>query len=246
MTGFRVAAAADREFDSDKRLAWTAEQVAGGKLEKTIEETVGLNLATVQARLAEELVNQGDVDQAIAKYREAVRLSPQGGFQQRLDDIEAAWQIKDNDHRTARTFVLEVWPKAQITRLDELQAVAEQAFGKLEEVDDYLTASQLFKATHEHICELSDLVALLSQRGTEADRRQCEQYIELTDRMARFHREVGAYLNDRLEKSPDADAPAKKRPDQKPSAANGTRSNSPPGALPRQESERNRQDGDSP
>ena len=226
------AQAAELKLDSDKRLAWAAEQVAkvgqrvaglremDGKLEKTIEETVALNLATVQARLAEELVKQGDVDQAIANYREAVRLSPQAGFQQRLDDLVATWQIKDNDHRTARTFVREIWPKAQITRLDELHPEAEQAFGKLEEVDDYLTASQLLKATGEHLRELSDLVDMLSQRNTEADRQQCEQYIELTDRMARFQLEVGAYLKDRLEKPPQADAvPAKTRPDQKPAAA---------------------------
>jgi tetratricopeptide (TPR) repeat protein len=225
------ARAAELDLNSDQRLAWAAEQVAevaervadlremDGKLEKTIEQTVALNLATVQARLAEDLVKQGDVDQAIANYREAVRLSPRAGFQQRLDDLEATWEIKDNDHRKARTFVLEIWPKAQITRLDELQAEAEQAFGKLEEVDDHLTARRLLKATGEHLRELSDLVDMLSQRNTEADRQQCEEYIELTDRMARFQLEVGAYLKDRLAKPAEADAvPPKKRADQKPAA----------------------------
>ncbi len=235
------AQAAKLDLGSDRRLAWAAEQVAevaeriadlremDGKLEETIEETVALNLATVQARLAEDLVKQGDVDQAIANYREAVRLSPQAGFQQRLDELEATWEIKDNDHRRARTFVVEVWPKAQITRMDQLQAEAEQAFRKLEEVDDYLTARRLLKATGEHLRELSDLVDMLSQRNTEADRQQCEEYIALTDRMARFQLEVGAYLRDRLAKPAEADAaPPKKRADQEPAPPDEDRPAEPP------------------
>jgi tetratricopeptide (TPR) repeat protein len=243
------AQAAELEIDSDKRLAWAAEQVGevggrvadlremDGKLEKTIEQTIALNLATVQARLAEDLVKQGDVDQAIANYREAVRLSPQAEFQQRLDELQATWEIKDNDHRAARSFVFEIWPKTSITRLDEVQPEAERAFGKLEQVDDYLTARRLLKTTGEHLRELSDLVDMLSQRNTEADREQCEEYIELTDRMARFQLDVGAYLKDRLEKPPEADAaPPKEHPDQKPAAAKQDR----PAEAPVLEEERGR------
>ena len=46
--------------------------------------------------------------------------------------------------------------------------------------------------------ELSDLVELLSQRATDADRKECEKYMELTERIARFQLDVTAYLKDRL------------------------------------------------
>jgi tetratricopeptide (TPR) repeat protein len=192
------------------RLAWAAKQVESaaervgelrdldGRLERTIEEAVALDMATTQARLAEDLIKQGDVDGAIANYREAVRLSPQAGFQQRLDDLQRTWQLKDHDHRMARQFVLQTWPEAEITQLESLQPEAERAFEKLVEVDDHLTARRLSKATSRHLRELADLVDMLSQRNTEADRRQCEAYLQLTERMARFQLDVGAYLERRL------------------------------------------------
>ena len=220
------ARAVELDVASDRRLAWTTEQVArigdrvndlhdmDGKLEQTIEETVACNLAAVQARLAEDLVKQGDVDQAIANYREAVRLCPRAGFQQRLNQLNQTWEIKDDDHRKARTFVFQVWPEVAITRLRERQSEAEEAFRKLVEVDDHLTARRLLKATGEHLRELADLVDMLSGRNAEADRQECEKYIELTDKMARFQLDVGAYLKDRLATppSPASEAPTGQEP----------------------------------
>lgn len=210
------AEAAELNVASDRRLAWAGEQVArigeriGGlhdmevKLEQTIEETVACNLAAVQARLAEDLVNQGDVDQAIANYREAVRLCPRAGFQQRLHQLIRTWEIKDDDHRKARAFVCQVWPEVAITELRRRQPEAEAAFRKLVQVGDYLTARRLLKATGEHLRELADLVDMLSGRSAEVDRKECREYIELTDKIARFQLDVGAYLKDRLAAQPSA------------------------------------------
>jgi len=46
------------------------------------------------------------------------------------------------------------------------------------------------------------MVEMLSGRSTEADRRECEQHIELTEKTARFQLDVGAYLKNRLATPP--------------------------------------------
>lgn len=222
--------AARLELESDQRLAWVVQQLQevdarvtdlgtmDGKLEETLRKIEVGKLAAMQAQLAEDLLRQGDVDQAIANYREAARLSPESGFDKRLDELNATWQIKDDDHRKARAFVFEIWPEARITQIDELLPEAQDAFEKLVEVDDYLTVRRLLKATGEHLRELSDLVDMLLPRTTEADRQDCERYMKLTDKTARFQLDVSAYLKNRLESpsAPPAPKPAAPRDDQEP------------------------------
>ena len=198
------------DLTADKRLQWTGTQVEelGGriaglremdrKLEQTIQDTVARNLASVQARLAEDLIKQGDIEEAIGAYREAVRMAPQPALQTRLEALEQTWAIKDEEHRKARTFVFHVWPPTRIRKLEDSLPEAERAFKKLQEVDDYLTARALLKGTGDHLRDLADLVDMLSQRESEEDRTACRGYMELTEKTARFQLDVGAYLKERL------------------------------------------------
>ncbi len=222
------ARAGTLDLDSDQRLAWIAERVGEvdvrveelgameAKLEETIRKVESGNLAAVQAQLAEDLVRQGDVEGAIANYREAVRLSPESGFARRLQELESTWQIKDEGHRVARAFVFETWADARITQFEKRLPEAQEAFKKLVEVDDHLTARRLLKSTDEHLRELSDLVDMLLPRTGEADREDREKYIALADEMARFQLEVSAYLKRRLEPSSAAESPRRGDPPTRP------------------------------
>jgi hypothetical protein len=91
-----------------------------------------------------------DIDQAIARYEEALKLaeaepSAKADIERALNDLKAAWEIKDDEHRAARKFVYDTWAKTEKpAELKDAMPEAKRAFAKLKAVGDKYTLAKMY------------------------------------------------------------------------------------------------------
>ena len=105
-------------------------------------------------RQAEFAAQQANYDEALKKYEEAASLledpEAKAKVQATHDALKKAWEIRDDDHKAARTFIYETWPK-----LDSSQAIKEalpearKSFEKCKSVADKLTLNKMLLTAPE-------------------------------------------------------------------------------------------------
>jgi len=119
-----------------------------------------------------------DIDQAIAKYEEALKLadsepSAKAEIERGLNELKAAWEVKDDQHRSARKFVYETWPKVEKpAELRDALPEAKRAFAKLKAVGDKFTLAKMYAVAPQVVEKYQEALKELIAGAKDDDDRQ--------------------------------------------------------------------------
>jgi hypothetical protein len=159
----------------------------------------------IEAALLEAATAAGalDIDQAIAKYEEALKLAEgqpgaRAEIERALTDLKAAWELKDDEHRAARKFVFEVWARLE-KPADVRDALpqARKAVAKCKAVGDRFTLKKMYAVAPQVAARYSDkLKEMVDAAAEDEDRQALAQYVpvsrELEDLLNDLGKELGA------------------------------------------------------
>jgi hypothetical protein len=170
-----------------------------------IEEVVRDETDPARARLrqmaenAQLLEHDAQFDQAIALYEEIVKEARNvpkfQAYRDRLEQLKKAWTPKNEEHRQARAFLYDTWPKletaAQVkARLGE----ANQAFQVCKGAGDRLTPLMLLKANTVHATRLAKrLEGILSSTNVD-DQNEGKIIVEVQEGLEKLTNEAADFL----------------------------------------------------
>ena len=193
------------DLENSAMLGWVDQQLGevgtraaaldtlAGDLSKTIDDINSQNLAKVSVAQAGQCEAACDFDQALALFEQALRQWPdQPDTKRHYEQLKESWRVKDDEHAAARQFVRDRWTKADIKELGALLPEMKRHFAVFKRHDDKLATRLFLKCNGEHLRNLGDLVQMLSARGESKE--ECDTYAKLTDDVAKFHVEVGDFL----------------------------------------------------
>lgn len=127
-----------------------------------------------------------------------------------LDDLKQAWEPKSEEHRKARAFIYEVWPKLDTAqKMKERMNEARRALQTCREAKDKLTPHKLLLADVALDGRLQKQLAGLRVTESEDDRRVAKVIAQVHDDLERLHADAVEYLGlkpakkDEKEKIPD-------------------------------------------
>jgi hypothetical protein len=152
---------------------------------------------------AETAVKAFDIDQAIAKYVDALRLAEtepdaKEKIEKALNALKASWDLKDDQHKAARKFVYEVWAKLEKpAEVRDALPEARRAFAKLKAVDDKLTLGKMYAVAPQVFGKYeAALKEMIAAARDEDDRQALLQYAkpsrDFEDLLTELGKEVGA------------------------------------------------------
>lgn len=155
---------------------------------KQMEEAVELERNPTEDRKAYKLAMQAeaefDFDEAIKQYKVSLSKNRnQPKLIEKLKALEYVWrtQYRDNDHKEARAFAINVWgPKAKGLTWEQLSrdiTKAEQYLDDLERRGDYLTVLIMIRGDLRHIRTLN---SALESLGNAEENQEKVQIVEKT------------------------------------------------------------------
>jgi tetratricopeptide (TPR) repeat protein len=125
------------------------------KLLKEETSDTNRNLAAMVKR-AELLEKQADFEQAIQLYDKVLKERPDSAeVRGHLDQLQAAWAIKDKGHDEARRFFYDTWPELDLPGLKTNMAKAKDMFARLQAAGDVKTPLKLMLANVHHATALT-------------------------------------------------------------------------------------------
>jgi hypothetical protein len=137
-----------------------------------------------------------DIDQAIAKYEEALKLAEtqpvaKAEIEKALTDLKATWEPKDEQHKAARKFVYEVWTKLEKpSEVRDALPQARSAVGKCKAVGDKFTLGKMYAVAPQVMEKYKEgLTRMLEMATEDEDRQALAQY-------AKVSRDLEELLND--------------------------------------------------
>lgn len=219
-----AAAALARLNEQSRDLAKKQEQLetVADNLRKAIAKNDAQNRANVLIELGRQALLQGDGEEVITKYEQALAEQPdQPALAKELATLKEVWRIKSPRHQEARDFVLKLWPDCELTDLERRLPEAEQTLAALRAVGDYLTLGRFYEATGDHAEDLADLIEQLAERGEEADRVEQAKYTALLQEIQKLYDQILAAISgaargdgDASKPDPEPDKPASPPPDE--------------------------------
>jgi hypothetical protein len=217
--------ATELKIPKDAQLAWLDEQLGdigqreeslrknAGDLDTLIRTNKAQARADVQVNLGNEALRQGNIEDTIARYEFALIEQPdQPKLAQTLAELKEKWRIKSPEHESARKFVYDEWPQAEVTGLGTLLPEARRAFETMQGVGDDLGAGRLIVENDKHLGVLNDLLDQLAAGGTDEDKQEAEKYKGILQQLAEFQQQVVAFARNPTAAAPAAAAPAPAAP----------------------------------
>ncbi len=193
--------------EKNARLSWLDQQlpeierqqaglrVLATNLARTIEKDDGQARANVLIQLGNELLREGNIDDALDKYALALGEQPdQPQLSQRLARLKQQWEVKNPEQVASRTFIYQVWPGVDLASLETKLPEAERAFEQLEKAEDRLSALKLLKINEKHLASLDQLIEQLAGKDEEQDAAEHEKYVALLERFAVLQQRIAAFL----------------------------------------------------
>ena len=169
------------------------EDVIKKEKDPAIQEARGM---IERARLLE---GRAEYDKALALYDEALPKLPEGDakrdVQRYADNLRKDWALKGEEHKRARDFIYNEWPKLKTAReLKDNLKKAKEAFAACKEAGDRLTVGRLYLASSDQFTALeNELASLKSQQGEDADRKR-KLISDISGELYKFYKEeVGKY-----------------------------------------------------
>jgi tetratricopeptide (TPR) repeat protein len=145
-----------------------------------------------------------DFDGALKTYDEILkRFGDRLDVRKTRDDLERAWQVKNDQHRQARVFVYETWPNMRtVEDVERNLPKAREALAVCKQVGDRLTPLKLmstFPTTAEIVGKAVDEIA---KSETDTDKLNLPRLQKLSEELGAFIKEVHAYVRPEEAKSP--------------------------------------------
>ncbi len=176
-----------------------------GNLARTIKDVDAQSRAEVLLNLAKEAEEAGEYGEAIRQYQKALdefaKMSPESRenekqnvakVTQHLNRLRQQWELRGPGHKRARDFVYQTYTNSSPDELPALLPEAEQVFAELQRFGDCLTILKLAKVNGEHISTLTEIMQMLADRNSEADRNEQDRYRKLSEELLDFNRRVVA------------------------------------------------------
>lgn len=228
-------------------------------LDNAIQKRDAQARANVLIKLGQQAERDGDIDEALTRYRLALSEQPdQPELAQKVEQMQQDWTVKNPAHQEARTLICERWAKAEVTDIEALLPAAEKAFATLQANSDHLTARRLLSANSANLSRVNGLIEQLSDRGDAADQPELDKYAGLVERIADFQTKVSDYLDKVVSEggpaaekpgpappaepakpapgpakaAPEATPPGPETPEEKPPPGPAAEEKSPPGPAP--------------
>jgi len=148
-----------------------------------------------QVERARLFKRQGDYDQALAIYD---KLLADGfaaeGLQAERDELARLWEPKGDEHRAARKFIFEEWPKLDTAGVHAKLADVRQALAEVKKADDKLTARRLLDSAAVHAIRVRKEMDEFKPTGRPEDQARVEQLNAVAADLAALGKDLRAYL----------------------------------------------------
>jgi hypothetical protein len=148
-----------------------------------------------QVLTARNLENQYEIREALNIYRKVIK----EGFDDKdlvahVKELEDIWKEKNEDHRKARDFIYDTWPKQKTARqlLDNVQK-ANNALDVCIAVKDIYGPQRLLLATLDHADRLSKEYAKLNPRLNALDEETAKEIKEVTEKLDALAQKANDY-----------------------------------------------------
>lgn len=164
-----------------------------GRVDKILKEENdgGRQEARATFEQARNLEAEGDYGRAIELYEKVLAATKDAALEQRLKKLKEAWQTKGDDHRKARAFVHDTWPKLEPpATMKERVKQADDALTACRKVKDPLGPRKLLAVALLHAKQLSKQLEELAPDTNEEDRKPAEELTEVLDRLAKLMRDA--------------------------------------------------------
>jgi predicted DNA-binding antitoxin AbrB/MazE fold protein len=140
------------------------------------------------------LEKEAEFQQAITAYESVVAQFDDPKLRGELQKLKDAWQLHDEQHRRADSFIYVTWPKLQKAKeIRDNLAKAKEAFETCRNYRDVLRPRKLLKVNLAHTAKIeNELEGLRSE--SEDDRKTAEIIADLADKLKAFSDQISDYL----------------------------------------------------
>ena len=146
---------------------------------------------------AEWFAAQADFDQAIRLYEKVLKERPDSvAVKTQLDQLKAAWAIKDKDHEQARQFIYDTWPSLDLHGLKANMAKAKEMLARCQSAGDTKTPLKLVLANVNHATALAKRLEVLRKApvDTEDNRTEIKSLVQLADDLRELQQKALAWV----------------------------------------------------
>jgi tetratricopeptide (TPR) repeat protein len=140
------------------------------------EDTAEGREARANYAQAQNFEKEGDYDRAIELYEKVLARTKDTKLQQRLDRLKKAWEPQGDEHRKARRFVFETWPKLELKEVTkERVKEAEAALDVCRKVKDPFGPRKLLSVANQYLTQISKRLTELSADTNQEDVKPTEE-----------------------------------------------------------------------
>jgi tetratricopeptide (TPR) repeat protein len=153
---------------------------------------------------AEWFAAQADFDQAIRLYEKVLKERPDSvTVKTQLDQLKAAWAIKDKDHEQARQFIYDTWPSLDLHGLKTNIAKAKEMLARCQTAGDTKTPLKLVLANVNHATVLAKRLEVLRKApvDTEDNRTEIKSLVQLADDLRDLQQKALAWVTGKDKKT---------------------------------------------
>jgi hypothetical protein len=145
----------------------------------------------IDAGLAEDKAEYG---QAIKLYGEALGVIEAPAVKKHLEELEAKWELRGDNHKKARAFIYDRWPDLDTIGLDNEMDKAKKALEECKAVGDTLSPRKLLLAAQTHVSQLKKEAGLLRQDINPDDVKPAKRIARVTEKLQELVRDTVEYL----------------------------------------------------
>jgi hypothetical protein len=164
-----------------------------GRVDNILKEQNGPDGREAKASLeqAQNLERAGEYGRAIELYEQVLAKAKDAKLSERLPKLKAAWETKDDNHRKARAFIFETWPKLESPALMKQRIrSAQDALAVCRAAKDPLGPRRLLAVANLHAKQLGKQLGELAPEANEQDREPAQELSEVLDSLAKLIEEA--------------------------------------------------------
>lgn len=149
----------------------------------------------IQEERAKQLVKDAELGQAIKIYEKAPKAFQSAALKNHLAALRKQWATADDEHRKAREFIYETWPKIDSSaKLKESMKEARSAFETCKKNKDKVGPLKLLKASDVHVERLRKEAAELKPEINVDDEKPAKLLLELIPELQKLVTDVTEHL----------------------------------------------------
>jgi hypothetical protein len=164
------------------------------------DPTAAANRKAIEGLLLEAklLAQKADLDQAIAKYEEALKLTAtepaaKVEIEKALEELRKLWEVKSPEHANARKYIYETWANlAQPQEVREALAPARRAFETCKSAGDRISLMKMYLVGPQVLERFAEnLRTLVDEAVDDEDRKKLAAYERTREDLEKLLNDVG-------------------------------------------------------